>query len=115
MGDGTQDLGIESGIPGELFGVDLVAFADIANNRMQFRDVGDEYFVTIRLPLLRDPNRMRSRLESNPGVRHTWEVLFHRTGHGAEPSFFDHLGLFIQNAIVTPSVSEIDADRDLML
>src|SRR3954471_12155443 len=71
--------------------------------------------MSIRLQLLADPNRVRSRLQRNAGVRHALEVFFHRAGHRAEAPFFDHVRLFVQNAVVTPSIAEIDADRDLVL
>ena len=82
---------------------------------MQFRDVGDKHFMAIRLQLLRDSNRMRSRLQGNTGRRHSLKVFFYGAGYGAEPSFFNHVGFFIQNAVVTPLVTEIDANRHLVL
>ena len=49
------------------------------------------------------------------GMHNVLEVFFHRAGDRTEAPFFDHVRILVQNAIVTPSIPQINADRDLVL
>jgi len=61
--DGAQDLGIETRIPSQFFGIDLIAFSIIPTNSMQFTDVRDNDLVSITTKLFVNPDRMGAILE----------------------------------------------------
>src|SRR4051812_33599799 len=66
--------------------------------------------VPILTELLTDPNRMRSSLHCDPSSISIAEVLPQSSLCRSEPALFGDLAGFVQNTVVTPQVTNVDAD-----
>jgi hypothetical protein len=60
------------------------------------------------------PWRVRPRLQHYPAARHLAEDFLHGLRRGRHFLFQNHFFRFIQNAVPTPSVSQIQPDRQFL-
>src|ERR1041385_9065835 len=58
---------------------------------------------------------MRPRLQRDPAAWHSAEHLAHSFRRGAHLTFPLHLASFIQNAVPTGAIAQVQADRQLRL
>src|SRR3954467_7698335 len=114
MCDGPEDFRIEASIASQLFGIHLIALADVPNDGVKFRYIRKQHLMAILPNLFADPNRMSSRLHRNPCSRHSPEMFFDGPSDGSKTSFLHNLRVVIKDAVVAPKISEINADRDLL-
>ena len=112
MSNRSQDPGIKPGVACQLLSINLIAFPNIAHDRVKFGDVGNDYFMSVPGQLLANPNGVCSRLDRNPCCRHVL-VFTDRSGDRAKTSFFDHVSFFVKHAVVTPTIANVNPDCDL--
>src|SRR3984885_9497223 len=62
-----------------------------------------------------DPRRMRPGFRSHQAARHSAEHLLDRLPGGRQLLFDHHFARFIQHAVVGESISQVHADRQLLL
>jgi hypothetical protein len=86
-----QQLGIESGKPGQVLGVYLVGFALVLVDQAQLTSVGHQHLVSTLFQKPTDPGRVGSHFDGDTHGLATLETLPESLGRGAQAALFDHV------------------------
>ena len=109
--NGPKNLRIQPGVPGQLLGIYLIAFAVAMRDGPQLADFRHDQFMAKFLKLLADPDRVRPRLHRHPSRGHNRKPSINALRRRSETTAIDHFAVFVESAVMAPNIHEVDADR----
>ena len=111
MSDRAQQPPIDSRQAGQASGIHSIILLIIGKNQLHFAGIRHDHVVAALLDYAAGPARMHPHLQRYQRPRHSPEICLEAARTGADILFTNGLAHPVQNAYVTSSIPQIDADR----
>lgn len=110
--DGGEQLRVEPGQPGQVFGIGSIVLARVLVDQAQLPGVRDKDLMPEMGQERADPTGVGPDLHGHPAGRKGSEPALQRTGGGGNAALFDHLAVRIEEAEIGLLVAQIDAGKN---
>jgi hypothetical protein len=111
----TQQLGIDPSQPRQRLGVEPIVFLAGLPDQPHVARMRHDHFVPQLAQDSAHPRRMRPGFQRDPTVRHFAEPLAHRFRSRAQFLFLQHVTHFVEQAIPTRPIAQVQTNRQLRL